>query len=383
MNDGALFSVKGHVRIVDDLGNVLADAKNSIHPQNVSRIISRALANEPNSSIYRMAFGNGGTQVGTSLTVEFNHPNDGITPDPKTWNSDIYNETYSEIVDDSNDLIGYDPGSAGRTAGGDNRADDPTSIEHISGPGVRSNELGLQSQVVVVCVLNPGEPRGQQTTDTFPGGEFEGGQPSDGEFIFDEIGLYTSGAPHVATSGYHNVSVGDKRASDDTGLDQNTTYSFIIQIDGTAQTTVTFTTPSDPSITYQDLITAINTGDTNYGLSGSTAIPGAKMFISGDTFNSQTYGQLSVVSLTSGATSSIVLTPGTSDDLFTALGGTLNDAVPGSDAGVPNSPSLSSKEGERLLAHVTFSPVLKSSTRTLQITYTLTIAVARTDYPSS
>ena len=56
--------VTGHLLITDrDSGEVLLDQHNAIHPQNMSRIISRALANEDNSTIYRIAFGNGGTFI--------------------------------------------------------------------------------------------------------------------------------------------------------------------------------------------------------------------------------------------------------------------------------------------------------------------------------
>ena len=35
--------VKGHLHIADDLGNVLVDKDNAVHPQNMSRVIARAL----------------------------------------------------------------------------------------------------------------------------------------------------------------------------------------------------------------------------------------------------------------------------------------------------------------------------------------------------
>lgn len=93
--------VRGHCKIVDDLGNVLVDKDNAIHPQNLSRVIARALANEHNYYIHRIAFGNGGTTVDAAYTVRYKTVNDGQSPDIATWDSRIYNETYSEIIDDS------------------------------------------------------------------------------------------------------------------------------------------------------------------------------------------------------------------------------------------------------------------------------------------
>ena len=42
-------NVKGHVNIVDKVsGEVLLDQCNAIHPQNMSRVIARALSHESN-----------------------------------------------------------------------------------------------------------------------------------------------------------------------------------------------------------------------------------------------------------------------------------------------------------------------------------------------
>ena len=168
------FDVKGHIKVEDDLGNVLVDKDNAVHPQNMARVIARALSNENNFIIHRIAFGNGGTEIDAAFNITFKTPNDGQPPDTQTWESRLYNETYSEVIDDSNTaLLGTDPGSAGprvgtRPGGGGNPTDDPATVEHVSGPGTRSRELGLTSEVVVVAVLNPSEPSGQLSNDKTP-----------------------------------------------------------------------------------------------------------------------------------------------------------------------------------------------------------------------
>ncbi|KKL90501.1 hypothetical protein LCGC14_1904100, partial [marine sediment metagenome] len=60
-----------------------------------------------------------------------------------------------------------------------------------------------------------------------------------------------------------------------------------------------------------------------------------------------------------------------------STGSTIQTAVDGEAAGVQNDPVNSDTEAERMLTHITFAPVLKAATRELSITYTLTVAVAR------
>ncbi len=404
MLDNLPISVKGHVHVADDLGNTLVDKCNAVHPQNMARAIARALANEDNFYIHRIAFGNGGTLTDAAFTITYNTPNDGQPPDVRTWDSRLYNETYSEIVDDSitpSSLLGTDPGSAGpnagtRPGGGADPSGDPASIPHVSGPGVRSNELGLTSEVVVTAVLNPGEPTGQ-----FPSDDQSPSEDTESSFTFDEIGLFTTGAPAIDSNGSFDVDVGNRSSEDDTGLLANTQYSFIIDVDGGGPQLIDFTTPasggSGPGgeILYGDLCEAINTGDVvwNPAWSGSSPLPGGSTIAITDATLSfpsitgaQTFGYLRVTSGSTGATSSVVLTDGSTglnlwDELNPPTGGTLlNPGVgnPGEDAGVQNDPVNPDTERERLLTHIIFSPVLKSANRTLTVTYTLTISVART-----
>ena len=112
------FDVKGHVLIEDDLGHVLLDESNAVHPQNMARVIARALSLEDNFWIHRIAFGNGGTQIDGTGQIEYNTVNDGQAPDVRTWDSRLYNETYSEIINEGqvvlNPELGTDPGSSGK-----------------------------------------------------------------------------------------------------------------------------------------------------------------------------------------------------------------------------------------------------------------------------
>jgi len=386
MKESLPISVVGHVHIEDDLGHVLLDKQNAVHPQNVARVISRALANENNFHIHRIAYGNGGTVVDPTGLVNFKTPNDGLSPDLQEWRSRLYAETYSEIIDDSDSNIGIDPGSIGtsttRPGGGSNPTGDPTSVEHVSGPGVRSQELGVISQVVIAATINPTEPTGQISSDLDPnpGTSGDAVEDTDGSFVFDELGLYTTGAGASDSNAYHQIDVGDKTAQDDTGLVSGQTYDF--SYDAGAGVVVTSVTPvgtgsGSPSIvSYDDLVTALN-----------TVLPSGPSGVVASITNNEvipavnTFGFLQFTTNATGSTAEIEVFNTGALPLFTALGqstpATNNVPVAGEDAGVQNNATSSLTERERLLTHVIFSPVLKSANRTLAITYTLTVSVSR------
>lgn len=383
--------VKGHVHAAyADNGEVVLDQFNAVHPQNMAHIFARALAGEANSSIYRMAFGNGGTTIDAALQVAFKTPNDGQPPDIATWDSRLYHETYSEICYNPptapNPLVGTDPGSAdtntGLRSGGGAVPSGDTSAD-----SVKSNETGLLSQVIIQVTLNSGEPLSQAENASAPA--------LLKDFTFDEIGLYTSGRQALPTAGYQQVDVGDRVSTSNTGLVPGVTYSFNLAVDGGMVQTFQFTCPtvggSGPSneILYGDLCEALNTGDPTWEISPSAPLATVSITdVTGGTFptiaGAQTYGYLRFDSPTSGTSSAISLA-GTDTNTFMNVlnppfGASLLAPIPGSAAGVQNDPTNPLNERERLLTHLIFSPVVKAANRTMVITYTLTIAVARTPH---
>lgn len=383
MNDDFSTRVIGHVVVkehdkVGDAGRVLLDQKNAVHPQNMARIFARALANESNYFIHRIAFGNGGTDIDVASNIIYNPPRDGLNPGDNYWEARLYNETYSEVVDDSNLNIGSGPGST--------PTGDPDTIEHVSGPGVRSVEdltVGSTvSSVVINAVINPDEPGGQSESQE---GGIEGETNLNSDFTFDEMGLFTDGSPQTNTSGYQDINIGGKESKHDTGLAPNSTYTFTIEIDGGTPINISVTTPtvgtgdgvSAPlnAITYGDLVTVLNIPG------GDLDSAGARALITDDIATQdggiETYGFLRFESYSSGSISKISLTDTT---MFAALTGflSLESPINGTNAGVRNDPLTPENERERLLTHLVFSPVTKTADRVLSITYTLNIVVART-----
>ncbi len=356
-NQKVNLSISGHVEIKDSVDGVILDQHNAVHPQNLSRIFARALANEQNHSIFKIAFGNGGTYIDATGQVSFRTPNDGLAPDTRAWQSRLYNETYYEIIDEASTKFGTGPGAFPSGDG--------------SNAGVRSNPAGVASQVVITAVLNASEPNSQAVVSLDP-------SSISTDFVFDELGLFSPGLPPSATQGYQDVNIGSKIYTDLTYLTADEDYNLYISIDGQPEQTVVVHWDAESDTTYEDLVQAIN--DQLIGATAQISRPGVN-----------TYGKLRIVSNTAGATSSILMrapTIGTTEYnnwLFSNLKNSLNNpvylsidpAIQGLDGGVEEKPEDQSQEQERMLTHLVFHPLLKSADRVWTITYTLTIEIER------
>jgi hypothetical protein len=359
----------GRCKIYNKNGDLILDKKNAIHPQNMARVIARALAKEDNYFIAKVALGNGGTQIDAVGNVLYNPPRDGLNPGDGGWEARLYNETYYEYVDESSTSISTGPGA--------DKSSDP-----VTGIGVVSTEdttVGSTvSTVTITMVLNQNEPATQSATRT------SGPTNMEDNFVFDEIGIFSAGAPAVATPGYQEASIGVKTINDDTGLAPSTTYTFNVIVDGGALTVVSITTPASGSgdgttapvgaITYGDVISLLNAPGSVLQTAGAVAkitdgIPSQDGGV-------ETYGNIRIESKTVGSGSSVVITD---VDFFSSLSGFEGLATPvnGVDAGVRNDPTNSANERERMLAHLVFSPIEKTADDIFTIKYSFDIVIAR------
>jgi hypothetical protein len=385
MIDQFSLEMSTRVKIIDGATNeVLVDKSNAVHPQNVSRVIARALSREPNYFIKRIAFGNGGTFTDAAGNIVYN------TTNTEGWDARLYNETYSEIVDDLDPNFKDDPGSAEagniRLGGGAVPSDDP------AGGGVTSTEVGTKSNLVIRAFINQNEPTGQiESQDAI------GTVVNDNErcFVFDELGLYSPGLPAIATNGYSNIDVDNKTSTNNSGLLPNTSYTLSITVDNdSTPLTCTIQTPiggtgAANAITYGDLCEGINSGE--WIVSGFRIDQRVYVSItdrSGGTYpsiiNQQTYGLLNFRSKLAGSNSRVVLNyiSGASS-LLAALSSSTPSRVNvgsavGTNAGVQNDPSNPNNERERLLTHMIFTPIVKTADRSLLIEYTITVSIKPT-----
>ena len=155
MQDNNNFLVQGHIKIFDpNTQEVLINKRNAIHYENMSIAMAESLGNEGQGYITSMSLGNGGTSVDPTGIITY------LTPNSTGTNASLYNETYSKVVDDRN-VNNTDP------------ARNKIEIRHLSGTSY--------TDIVVSCLLDYGEPNGQQAFDT--------ATDADNSFVFDELGL--------------------------------------------------------------------------------------------------------------------------------------------------------------------------------------------------
>ena len=149
--------IQGHLKIFDPESNeVFVNKRNAIHYENFSLALARSLSNQGFGTIAEMAFGNGGTRVDETGIITY------LTPNTVGVNSSLYNETYSKVIDpNNNNISNLDP------------ARNFMEVRHILGT--------YYSDILVSCLLDFGEPQGQAA--------FDNATNSDGQFVFDEIGL--------------------------------------------------------------------------------------------------------------------------------------------------------------------------------------------------
>jgi hypothetical protein len=147
--------VQGHIKIYDpESKQVYVDKRNAIHFENMSIALAESLSNQGQGFIFEMSFGNGGTSVDPTGIITY------LTPNTTGINASLYNQTFSKIVDNRS-VNNLDP------------ARNKTEIRHVTGTNY--------TDILVSCLLDYGEPEGQQAFDT--------ATSQDDQFVFDELGL--------------------------------------------------------------------------------------------------------------------------------------------------------------------------------------------------
>ncbi len=154
-NEVGGFHFEGHIKIWEpETGIVHQDKRNAIHYENMSVAMVQSLSNQGQGTIHQMVFGSGGTVVDPTGLITY------LTPNTIGVNASLYNQTYSKVVD-QNVIENTDP------------LRNKMEIRHISG--------ATYSDILITCLLDYGEPLGQDA--------FDNSVDLSGNFVFDELGL--------------------------------------------------------------------------------------------------------------------------------------------------------------------------------------------------
>jgi len=162
--------VRGHIKIFDpETKEVFIDKSNAIHYENISAALAYGLAHKDQNYIYEMHFGNGGSSVDPTGVITY------LPTNTTGQNSNLYNGTYSKIVDDA---------SSNNT----NPTQNYIEVRHVPGQ--------VYTDILVSCLLDYGEPSGQSA--------FDNSQSLIDTYTFDELGLFarsTDGTSGLTTTG--------------------------------------------------------------------------------------------------------------------------------------------------------------------------------------
>jgi hypothetical protein len=147
--------VEGHIKIHNpETGEIFINKRNAIHYENISIALAESIANSGNGFINTMAFGNGGTNIDPTGIITY------LTPNSTGTNAALYNKTYEKVVNDRSSS-NLDPTR--------NRIE----VRHLTGTNY--------TDVFITCLLDYGEPSGQEA--------FDNTNNTNSNYVFDELGL--------------------------------------------------------------------------------------------------------------------------------------------------------------------------------------------------
>ena len=168
--------VVGHIKILDpDSGEVFVDKRNAINYENMSIALAYSLAGITDGdgttgdpyNILQIGFGNGGVNVTGTGALSYRATNTG------TVSGTLYNQTYVKGV------------ASSQTADTENNM----RVSHVGGNNY--------SDVVITATLGYNEPSDQM--------EFDTATDSDGNYVFDELGIKLRTGEYISHVIFHPV----------------------------------------------------------------------------------------------------------------------------------------------------------------------------------
>ena len=155
LNEHSGISVNGFIKIYDPENNqIFVNKRNAIHYENMSYALAESLSNSGQGWVHEINFGNGGTSIDPTGIITY------LTPNNTGVNASLYNQTFTKIIDDRS-IRNTDP------------VRNKTEVRHVSGTNY--------TDLIVSCLLDYGEPSGQDAFDTTT--------DANSLYVFDELGL--------------------------------------------------------------------------------------------------------------------------------------------------------------------------------------------------
>ena len=143
------------IKIYDPENNqIFVNKRNAIHYENMSYALAESLSNSGQGWVHEINFGNGGTSIDPTGIITY------LTPNNTGVNASLYNQTFTKIIDDRS-ISNTDP------------VRNKTEVRHVSGTNY--------TDLIVSCLLDYGEPSGQDAFDTTT--------DANSLYVFDELGL--------------------------------------------------------------------------------------------------------------------------------------------------------------------------------------------------
>jgi hypothetical protein len=147
--------IEGHIHIHDPIEKLTyINKRNAIHYENMSIALAESISDAGQGFINSMVFGNGGTSIDPTGIITY------LTPNTTGANAGLYNQTYSKVVND-------------RSSSNLDPTRNKMEIRHVTGTNY--------TDVFVTCLLDYGEPQGQEA--------FDNTNDNNSDFVFDELGL--------------------------------------------------------------------------------------------------------------------------------------------------------------------------------------------------
>lgn len=177
MRENFQTSIHTNVTISDKTtGEVLVSKSNQIHPGNMAIAIARGLASAGRGQIFKMKLGNQGTYIDAARQIVFRPPNVLDT------SADLYNPTYAEIVDSTN---------SGAGAG--------NAVNYTAIPNSTNARVIITATISANEAVNRPTDEADSATPT-PDPATAAQLDPEGQFFFDELGLFTAGTGETTTT---------------------------------------------------------------------------------------------------------------------------------------------------------------------------------------